>query len=86
MTWILCSVVGMILGMILRKKFRISKKVDGLIVFLFAAAPLIIGLLLINLTSISIFDQRVYIPSTCWGLGFGWCISSLIVKRQDKKA
>ena len=83
--WILCTLVGMSIGIIIRKKFCVSKKVHDNIVLMFFLAPLVVGIVLVNLANISIYNQRVYIPSICYGLGMGWVLSSSLVKKQNEK-
>lgn len=83
--FVLCSLVGIVIGSVIRKKYYISKKIDDIIVVTLSACILLTGVLFSNFTNVSYYDQRVYIPSTFWGLSLGWMLSMWLVKKRNVK-
>lgn len=85
-TWILCILIGIIIGIVVRKKFKLSKKVDRIVFFTLSTGPYIMGILLIYIaTNIPLCDLRGYTISIS-GLGLGWILNSwYFEKKQNKK-
>lgn len=70
------------MGIILRKKFNISKKVNGIVTLMLFTFVLVVGVILDEFTKIRLYDIKIYIPSTFYGLAFGWLMSLSLVKKK----
>ena len=82
--WVLCTLIGMIIGVIIRKKINVSKKVNKIVILIFYIIPLPVYMVLINFNNISQYDQRA-IPVYFFTTGIGWALSSLLVKNINKE-
>ena len=82
LNWFICAVIGTIIGIILRKKFNISKRVNDIGSLMFMLFFLVVEVALSEFTKIRLYDIKVYVPSTFFGLGFGWLMSSSFTKKK----
>lgn len=81
--WIICILIAMIIGTVIRKKLNVSKKVHDIVLLILGVAN-VIGIVLMYTTNIPIYDLRGYISSII-GLGLGWILSSYLVKKKNDK-
>lgn len=82
--FMICVLMGIVIGVIIRKNFNVTKWIDYITVVTLSVLVLVVAVVLNSVKGISFYNIRIYVPSTCYGLLSGWILCSWPLKIHKK--